>query len=99
MSVRKVTNRGGNIIGKFPSFKMKRAIQFESTLERDYLYLPRHEHRQEGVALPGPFVTVRRRLPKARVGQEDTEPDEQGRAGGDKDSPVADNRSDLPCGN
>lgn len=39
MSVRKVSNRGGNIIGKFPSFKMKRAIQFESTLERDYLYL------------------------------------------------------------
>ena len=39
MSVRKVSNWGGNIIGKFPSLKMNRAVQFESTLERDYLHV------------------------------------------------------------
>ncbi|NTU62391.1 MAG: hypothetical protein HGB05_03095 [Chloroflexi bacterium] len=39
MSVRKVSNWGGNIIGKFPSLKLNRAVQFESTLERDYLHV------------------------------------------------------------
>lgn len=39
MSVRKVSNRGGNVIGKFPSIKMKRMLAFESLIERDYLYL------------------------------------------------------------
>lgn len=44
MSVRRVSNRGGkNIIGKFPSLKMKRAIAFESTIERDYLYVLDYE--------------------------------------------------------
>ena len=56
---------------------------------------PRHERRQECVALPSPFVTDRRRLPKARVGQK-AEPDERGRAGGDEDTAVTDSRSDLP---
>ena len=39
MAVRKVSNRGGNIIGHFPSLKMRRMVAFESTIERDYLYL------------------------------------------------------------
>lgn len=39
MPVRKVSNRGGNIIGRFPSLKMKRMIAFESLLERDFIYL------------------------------------------------------------
>jgi hypothetical protein len=43
MPVRKVHNRGGNIIGKFPSLKMKRMVSFESTIERDYLYLLDYE--------------------------------------------------------
>jgi hypothetical protein len=39
MPVRTVSNRGGNIIGKFPSLKMGRMIAFESLLERDFIYL------------------------------------------------------------
>jgi len=39
MPVRKVSNRGGNIIGRFPSLKMGRMIAFESLLERDFIYL------------------------------------------------------------
>jgi hypothetical protein len=39
MAVRKVSGRGGNIIGQFPSVKMRRMVAFESTIERDYLYL------------------------------------------------------------
>ena len=39
MPVRKVSNRGGNVIGRFPSTKMGRMIAFESLLERDFIYL------------------------------------------------------------
>ena len=39
MPVRKVSNRGGNIIGRFPSIKMGRMIAFESLIERDLVYL------------------------------------------------------------
>lgn len=39
MPVRKVSNRGGNIIGRFPSLKMERMIAFESLIERDFIYL------------------------------------------------------------
>ena len=39
MPVRKVSNGGGNIIGKFPSIKMGRMIAFESLIERDFIYL------------------------------------------------------------
>ncbi|KAA3662710.1 MAG: hypothetical protein DWQ04_12670 [Chloroflexi bacterium] len=40
MPVRNVSNRGRrNIIGYFPSLKMCRMVQFESTLERDLIYL------------------------------------------------------------
>jgi hypothetical protein len=39
MPVRKVSNRGGNVIGQFPSIKMGRMIAFESLLERDFIYL------------------------------------------------------------
>jgi hypothetical protein len=38
MAVRKVRNGGGNIIGTFPSLKMKQQIPYESTIERDLLY-------------------------------------------------------------
>lgn len=39
MPVRRVTHHGGNIIGRFPSLKMRRMVSFESTLERDYAYV------------------------------------------------------------
>lgn len=39
MPVRSVFNRGGNVIGFFPSLKMKRMVAFESLIERDYLYV------------------------------------------------------------
>lgn len=39
MPVRKVSNRGGNVIGRFPSTKQGRMIAFESLLERDFIYL------------------------------------------------------------
>ena len=39
MSVRKVSNRGGNIIGRFPSLKLGRMVAFESLIERDFIYL------------------------------------------------------------
>lgn len=40
MPVRTVSNRGRrNVIGYFPSLKMRRMVQFESTLERDLIYL------------------------------------------------------------
>jgi hypothetical protein len=39
MPVRNVSNRGGNVIGRFPSLKMQRMIAFESLLERDLIYL------------------------------------------------------------
>jgi hypothetical protein len=39
MPVRKVSNHGGNAIGRFPSTKMGRMIAFESLLERDFIYL------------------------------------------------------------
>jgi hypothetical protein len=43
MPVRKVSSRGRNIIGRFPSLKMKRMISFESLIERDYIYLLDYE--------------------------------------------------------
>lgn len=39
MPVRAVSNRGGNIIGRFPSFKLGRMVDFESLIERDFIYL------------------------------------------------------------
>ncbi|MGO9015591.1 MAG: TnsA endonuclease N-terminal domain-containing protein [Dissulfurispiraceae bacterium] len=38
MSVRRITNGGRKVIGKFPSLKMGRAVWWESQLERDYIY-------------------------------------------------------------
>lgn len=43
MPVRSVSNRGGNVIGFFPSVKMKRMVAFESLIERDYLYFLDYE--------------------------------------------------------
>jgi hypothetical protein len=37
--VRKVSNRGGNIIGRFPSFKLGRMVDFESLIERDLIFV------------------------------------------------------------
>lgn len=37
MAVRKVSNRGRNIIGHFPSLKLQRMVAFESLLERDFI--------------------------------------------------------------
>ena len=39
MPVRRITNGGRKVIGKFPSLKTGRAVWWESPLERDYLYL------------------------------------------------------------
>jgi hypothetical protein len=39
MPVRKVSNRGGNVIGHFPSLKMERMIAFESLIERDMIHM------------------------------------------------------------
>jgi TnsA endonuclease-like protein len=39
MPVRKISNRGGGVTGRFPSLKMHRMVAFESTIERDYLYI------------------------------------------------------------
>ncbi len=51
MSVRKVSNRGGNIVGQFPSLKLGRMVAFESLIERDFVYLldyePSVEHYSE----------------------------------------------------
>lgn len=38
MSIRKVSNRGGNTIGRFPSLKVDQMVSFESLLERDFIY-------------------------------------------------------------
>lgn len=38
MSIRNISNKGGNIIGSFPSLKNGRAVPYESTIERDLLY-------------------------------------------------------------
>jgi len=37
--VRKVSNHGKNIIGYFPSIKMKRMVSFESLIEHDFIYV------------------------------------------------------------
>ena len=47
MPVRKVSNRGGNVVGRFPSLKMERMIAFESLLERDFIYLLDYDARVE----------------------------------------------------
>jgi hypothetical protein len=51
MAVRRVSNRGGNIVGHFPSLKLGRMVAFESLIERDFIYLldyePAVEHFSE----------------------------------------------------
>lgn len=47
MPVRKVSNRGGNVIGKFPSLKMKRMVSFESLIELDFIHLLEFEPEVE----------------------------------------------------
>ncbi len=39
MVVRKITNSGKKVIGKFASLKMKKTVHWESQIERDYIYL------------------------------------------------------------
>lgn len=43
MGVRQVSHRGGNMIGRFPSLKLKRMVVFESLIEQDYLYVVDYE--------------------------------------------------------
>jgi hypothetical protein len=43
MPVRQVSNHGRNIVGKFPSLKLRRMVAFESLIERDYLYFLDYE--------------------------------------------------------
>ncbi len=45
MPVRAISNRGGQIIGHFPSVTMGRMIGYESLIERDYLYLIDQDRR------------------------------------------------------
>ena len=47
MAVRQVSNHGRNVIGHFPSLKMERMVAFESSLERDYLYLLDYDPKVE----------------------------------------------------
>ena len=47
MAVRQVSHRGNNIIGRFPSLKMKRMLSFESLIECDLLYLLDYEPEVE----------------------------------------------------
>jgi hypothetical protein len=47
VAVRQVSHRGNNIIGRFPSLKMKRMISFESLIECDLLYLLDYEAEVE----------------------------------------------------
>jgi len=47
MPVRKVSNHGGNVVGRFPSAKMGRMIAFESLLERDFIYLLEYDRSVE----------------------------------------------------
>ena len=42
MSVRQVSNRGGNIIGHFPFIRTRQMVPYESTIERDFLYVANH---------------------------------------------------------
>ncbi len=37
--IRRITNGGRKVIGKFPSQKMRRMVMWESQIERDYIYL------------------------------------------------------------
>ena len=43
MAVRRVSNRGGNVIGRFPSLKANRMVMFESLIEWDFLYVLDYE--------------------------------------------------------
>lgn len=43
--VRKPQNHSGSFTGKFPSLKMKRIIQFESGVEKDFIYLLEYDER------------------------------------------------------
>ncbi len=43
MPVRKVSGRGRNMIGHFPSLKLGRMVAFESLIEQDYLYVLDYE--------------------------------------------------------
>lgn len=43
MAVRKVSGRGRNMIGHFPSLKMRRMVAFESLIEQDFLYILDYE--------------------------------------------------------
>ncbi len=44
MSVRRVSNWGGNIIGSFPTLKSKDPAPYESTIERDLLFFLEYDH-------------------------------------------------------
>ena len=49
MAVRKVSNRGRNMIGRFPSLKLGRMVAYESLIELDLA------SRQEHKSTPPPF--------------------------------------------
>lgn len=50
MAVRRVSNRGGNIIGRIPSIKMERMVAFESLIERDLIHMLDFEQEVEWFA-------------------------------------------------
>jgi TnsA endonuclease N terminal len=45
MGVRRVRNSGENVIGTFPSLKMREQIPYESTIERDLLFFLEYDAR------------------------------------------------------
>jgi hypothetical protein len=55
MSVRRVSNRGGNIIGSFPSLKNGQPVPYESTIERDLLYFLEYDRTVRRYTMQ-PFV-------------------------------------------
>lgn len=65
MSVRKVSNRGGNIIGRIPSIKMGRMVAFESLIERDLVHMLDFEQDVEWFA-EQPLIIEYKHQGKAR---------------------------------
>jgi len=78
MAVRKVRHGGSNIIGTFPSLKMKQQIPYESTIERDLLYFLEYDPSVKSYQAQ-PFVisgsssdgTVHRYTPDFQVNRTD----------------------------
>ncbi len=61
MGVRRVRNSGGNVIGTFPSLKMREQVPYESTIERDLLFFLEYDtnvvrYQAQPFAITGSFA-------------------------------------------